>query len=558
MIDLDIMLKKNFWLILILILAIFLRFFRLNYLELFGDEIDAGYQAYSLIQTGRDYKGHFLPLYAQSFSEWRAPMMMYFMAPFIKIFGLNEWGIRSYSAFFGIVSLLGIYFLLIKLGIRKNISLMTLFLVAILPWHIQYSRSGFEIILMSSFIIWGTYFLVDYFNKHKLYKLVLAAVLLSLSFYTYNTANIYVPLFILIIFGYRKIITKEKIIKPAFKLLMIMFVLSLPILYQIFFGAGATRFKKVSLFNNDGLVSEINDYRKQQNYSFVSKVFYNKVVYSIRKIGANYLNAFSSDFLFGMGDVTFRHSLHKVGNLFWTYTLFLIVGLVVFVLSKKKNFGDYFMLGFLIISPIPSSLTIDGAYHATRLFLMIFPLCYFAAIGFLKIFEYKKIMGIILSVVLVFEFGYFQYYYWTSYRLDSWRWWHYGYKEIMQLSSKYYNEYENIYFENSYEPAYPRFLFWNKINPKTVFNVDDNFKENAVGKYSGFCYQKFCFLNMGSLINENKFKKNTLYLLSQSINIGGDWDWSKSAPEGIRVLETVREPNGNPLFYLVVKKEKTL
>ena len=100
------MLKKNFWLILILILAIFLRFFRLDYLELFGDEIDAGYQSYSLMETGRDYKGHFMPLYAQSFSEWRAPMMMYFMTPFIKVLGLNEWGIRSYSAFFGVVSIL--------------------------------------------------------------------------------------------------------------------------------------------------------------------------------------------------------------------------------------------------------------------------------------------------------------------------------------------------------------------------------------------------------------------------------------------------------------------
>ncbi len=554
MIDLD-MLKKNFWLILILILAIFLRFFRLDYLELFGDEIDAGYQAYSLVQTGRDYKGHFLPLYAQSFSEWRAPMMMYFMTPFIKFLGLNEWGIRSYSAFFGIVSLLGIYFLLIKLGIKKNISLITLFLTVILPWHIQYSRSGFEIILMSSFIIWGIYFLIDYFDEHKLYKLVMSAILLSLSFYTYNTANIYVPLFILVIFGCRKLVTKEKIIKSAFKLLVIMFILSLPILYQIFFGAGAARFKTVSLFNNDSLISEINDYRKQQNFSFVSKVFYNKVVYSVRKIGSNYLNAFSSDFLFGMGDVTFRHSLHKVGNLFWVYFVFLIIGLVTFIKIRKKNFSDYFMLGFLIISPIPSSLTIDGAYHATRLFLMIFPLCYFAALGFLTIFEYKKIMGIILSVVLVFEFSYFQYYYWTSYRLDSWRWWHYGYKEIMQLSSKYYNDYKNIYFENSYEPAYPRFLFWNKIDPKTVLNVDDNLKENAVGKYSGFCYQKFCFLNMGSLIDANKFKGNTLYMLSQSVNIGGDWDWSKDAPEGIKVLEIVKEPNGNPLFYLVVKKE---
>jgi hypothetical protein len=123
----------------------------------------------------------------------------------------------------------------------------------------------------------------------------------------------------------------------------------------------------------------------------------------------------------------------------------------------------------------------------------------------------------------------------------------------MQLSSKYYGDYDNVYFDNTYEPAYPRFLFWNKIDPKIVFTVKDNPTENAVEKYTGFCYQKYCFLNMGSLINPNKFEKNVLYMISQSINVGGDWDWSKKAPEGIKVLETVRNPLGEPLFYLVVK-----
>lgn len=548
------MLKKNFILILILLLAIFLRFYRLDYLELFGDEIDAGYQSYSLLETAKDYKGHFLPLYAQSFSEWRAPMMMYFMMPFIKIFGLNEWGVRAYSAFFGIVSLLGVYFLLMKMGVKKKISLMTLFLISILPWHIQYSRSGFEITLMCSFIIWGIYFLVDYFSKHKFYKLLISAILLSLSFYTYNTANIYVPLFIIIIIGGRKFINKEKILKPAFKLLIMMFFLSLPILYQIFFGQGGERFKKVSLFNNKDLVAEINDYRNQQNSSFVSKIFYNKIVYSVKKIGANYLNSFSPDFLFGMGDVTFRHSLHKVGNLFWVYLIFLVSGIVSFVKINKKNFTDYFMLGFLIISPIPSSLTIDGAYHATRLFMMIFPLCYFSAIGFCKLFEYKKIIGILLSLILFFEFFYFQFYYWNSYKQDSWRWWQFGYKETMQAVINIEDNYEKVLIENTYEPALSRYLFWSKYDPKKVFNLNDAKYENIDG-FNGFCLDnKNCFVNFGNgIFDVKKMVGNNLYVINHSLNVGGEWDWSKNSPEGIKVIKTIRNPSGEPLFYLVTK-----
>ncbi len=551
------MLRKNIVLILVLILAIFLRFYQLDYLELFGDEIDAGYQAYSLLETGRDYKGHFLPLYAQSFSEWRAPMMMYFMTPFIKIFGLNEWGVRGFSAFFGVLSLLGIYLLLIKIGVDKKLSLMTLFLTAILPWHIQYSRSGFEVTLMSSFIIWGLYFLIEYLNKNQIYKLLLSALLLSLSFYTYNTSNIYVPLLILLVFGSRKLITKEKIFKPAFKLLIIMFFLSLPILSQVFFGQASERFKKVSLFNDDNLISEVINYRQQQNNSFSSKIFYNRYVLSAKKIGANYFNSFSSDFLFGMGDVTFRHSLHRVGNLFWVYLIFLITGFVCFIKKKKKSFADFFMLGFLVVSPIPSSLTSDGAYHATRLFLMIFPLCYFAAVGFNKIFEYKKIIGIILAFVLFFEFSYFQSYYWNSYKLDSWRWWQSGYKEMVNSVIDIEDDYQKVLIENTYEPALPRFLFWSQYNPRKVFSLNDNKSAEIIDGFEGFCLDnKFCFVNYGDNIFDLKnMTEGNLYVINHSLNVGGDWDWSKNPPEGIKVLKTIKNPMGENLFYLVTKSE---
>jgi 4-amino-4-deoxy-L-arabinose transferase-like glycosyltransferase len=549
------MLRKNFLLILILLLAIFLRFFKLDYLELFGDEIDAGYQSYSLLNTARDYRGHFLPLYAQSFSEWRAPMMMYFMIPFIKVFGLNEWGVRTFAAFFGVISILGMYYFLLEIGLKKKIALVSIFLVSILPWHIQYSRSGFEITLMSSLILWGLLFFVKFLEKRKVFFLITAAITLSLSFYTYNTSNIYVPLLLLLVFISKRLVGNKKIIKPFIFLLAVMFILSLPILNQIFFGKASERFQKVSLFNNEQQISEINEYRTRNNNSLISKVFYNKYVYSVKKISANYLNAFSSDFLFGMGDVTFRHSLHKVGNLFWIYGIVIIIGLVSYFRKKDKKFADYFMFGFLLLSPIPSSLTMDGSNHATRLFLMIFPLCYFAANGIIEIFKFKKIIGLVIVLGILFEFSYFQYYYWNSYKVDSWRWWHYGYKEAMQKIVGISNKYDKVLIENTYEPALIRFLFWSQYEPKKVFGIKDNVYEK-INNFEGYCIDsKICFANFGNeIFNVKKMEKNNLYMINQSINVGGDWDWSKEAPEGINVVDTIRNPKDEPLFYLVSKK----
>lgn len=548
------MLRKNLGLILILIVAIFLRFVKLDYLEMFGDELDAGYQAYSLGETGRDYKGNLLPTYAHSFSEWRAPLMMYAMIPFVKVFGLNEYGVRGYSAFFGVLSILGLYFLL-KVGkVNKSVALVSCLLLAIIPWHIQYSRSAFELTLLSSLIIFGFYFFIRYLERKKMWMLIGSAVLLSLSFYTYNTANVYVPLIITAIFVISWFINKKLSFRPFLNLLVIMFFLSLPILVQIFSGHGAERFKKFSVFNNDNMVSTINTYRTEDKNSSISKFYYNKPVLIAKTIAANYANAFSSDFLFGRGDVTFRHSLHMVGNLFWVQAILIVLGVIVFIKKKEKVFGDYLMIGLLIISPIPSSLTVDGAYHASRLFLMVFPLVYFSAIGLLSVFKYKRIIGWLVVLVMFFEFTYYQYYYWTSYGKESWRWWHFGYKQTIQLVGKYEGNYKKLMLDNTYEPSLIRYLFWNKVDPRLVLGFEDKTLSEGVDGYDGFCLnEKACFVDFKGRLSSEKMKDDALYVINQQNNVGGDWDWSKNTPEGIRVLEVVRDPKLEPLFYLVEK-----
>jgi hypothetical protein len=47
--------KNNFLIILIVLLAFFLRIYRLDNLSLFEDELDIGYQAYSKLKTGELY-----------------------------------------------------------------------------------------------------------------------------------------------------------------------------------------------------------------------------------------------------------------------------------------------------------------------------------------------------------------------------------------------------------------------------------------------------------------------------------------------------------------------
>src|SRR3989344_4507091 len=119
----------------IIVLAGFLRVYRLSVVppELYGDELDAGYQAYSLLKTGKDIGGNFLPLYAQSLAEFKAPLLFYSMVPFVAIFGLSVWGVRLTAAFWGVLGVVVIYLLTKKLFNNFNIAFTASLLLTISP-----------------------------------------------------------------------------------------------------------------------------------------------------------------------------------------------------------------------------------------------------------------------------------------------------------------------------------------------------------------------------------------------------------------------------------------
>ena len=106
--------KKYKFLIIIVLLAAFLRFYKLgeNPPSLTWDETAWGYNAYSLGIDGRDEFGRFLPWnYLESFGDFKPPVYAYLTILPVKIFGLNEFSTRFASAFFGTLTVLLTFFL---------------------------------------------------------------------------------------------------------------------------------------------------------------------------------------------------------------------------------------------------------------------------------------------------------------------------------------------------------------------------------------------------------------------------------------------------------------
>jgi len=112
---------------------------------------------------------------------------------------------------------------------------------------------------------------------------------------------------------------------------------------------------------------------------------------------------------------------------------------------------------------------------------------------------------------------------------------------------------KRVMIEATYEPSLIRYLFWTATNPRKVFDMVDKLETDVDG-FRAFCVdEKTCFANFGDGFGVDKMKEDTIYLLSQEKNIGGDWDWSDNPPEGVGVLTKVEDTWGQPLFYLVEK-----
>src|SRR6185369_10815382 len=139
---------KKYLLIGIIIIATVLRLWHLNINppSLTPDEAALGYNAYSILKTGRDEYGTFMPIIFKSFGDYKPGFYIYTTVPFVAVFGLNEWSVRLPSAVAGILAVFLLYKIM-QLLFEKNetfssLPIISTFLLAISPWHIYFSRGA--------------------------------------------------------------------------------------------------------------------------------------------------------------------------------------------------------------------------------------------------------------------------------------------------------------------------------------------------------------------------------------------------------------------------------
>lgn len=430
--------KATFFLVLIFLFGLGVRIYRLGEIPsgFFCDEAANGFNAYMLAQKGTDEYGVSYPFFFRSLGDYRNPVTIYSMIPLIKLLGLNEFSVRLTNALYGALTII-VIFLLGKKLFNPEVALFSSLLLAISPWHIQFSRTGFEFVLLPFYFSLALLFFLKGLEKHWFF--VPSAVCWGLTFYTYYPAQMVVPLFLVFLV----IIYRRKIRPVSKKILLLSLVLVvvwfLPFFIGVQQGTILTRFKNVSIFETQPFSQAINS------------------------IFPSYLNHFSLSFLFTKGDIDFpghfitRHSIRGMGQLYLLQLPLIIIG-AYWLVKKAKKEKLFLLLLWFFIYPLGSIFTINGPYaHRSIIGVIPFHLLSGIGMGYLirslrKPVWLKGLTVFFLMLVISFSFRHYLFLYFKNYPLyssDFWGW-QYGPRETMKYFLTVKELYDDLYMSGEF------------------------------------------------------------------------------------------------------------
>ncbi|MFH1601747.1 MAG: glycosyltransferase family 39 protein [Candidatus Shapirobacteria bacterium] len=543
--------NTSFILFIIFLISAAFRFYKLaNYpVSLSIDEIIIGYDSYSLLKTGKDHWGEAFPLAFQSIGDYKPPVLVYLMVPAIKFLGLNELGIRFTIALFGSLTPLLAYFLINLLIKNRNIALISAFLLAISPWHINFSRSTFEAILALLLMLAG----VLVFLKSKNGKLWwFSGLLFSLSIYSYHAERVFVPLFLiaLLVIFFDRI---KKNSKNALLAIVISLIFLLPFFQLMFSPKGQTR-AKTGIFLNDYEFATVKMSKvEQKGATEIDRVLANKGVQALSFWAKRYLEYSDLDYLF-FGGMGYTHEKYPdIGVMHYFELGFFIWGLIAIIGKGVKISGQNKKLIFvwLLLGPIPATLA-NNSQHPLRSLTAIPIPQLISAIGIYQFFGWvknlKKCIFKFLTLLLFFgavlaSLVYYVFIYYVHYPVHYSHYIMYGMKEIALYTWENRDKYDRIIIDGEFGIEdkniagipFAYVLTHNKVDPFVIQQARQEGKDPL-------SFENFTFRGV-NWPEDSQLKKTLL--------VASAWQLPPQDISQDQIVKVVSLYNGQPMFYLV-------
>lgn len=342
---------KNITILLSIIsVAVILRFYQLDKIPpgLNIDEASEGYNAFSILHTGKDRYGQSFPILFRSFGSFQAPLYTYFSIIPISLLGNSIFAIHLLAALSGILLVIITIILLVDFINKGNIKLAVIaaLLVSISPWAVFFSRFATEAIL--GVMLFALSFLLCYLSLRIIWLFPLATFILGLSTHAYYSERLISILFLsgFILIFRKMLFSKKKLLVCG----LIVFILTqIPYLTVLSTGAFTRRFTQI-------------DYVSEQFFQNNSGSFRNmpmgRILFVAREFLSHYIAYFSPMNLFFNQDPQGSRSMPDLSVFYSWMIVPFVFGLRFLLINRKLPLVKMLVL-IILAAPIPASLTRD-------------------------------------------------------------------------------------------------------------------------------------------------------------------------------------------------------
>jgi len=542
--------KKSFFILcLSLLLAIATRFYLLGQAPagLYLDEAAQGYNAYSILLTGKDEFGMPFPAVFRSFADFKTPVYIYLIAPLIPIFGLTAFTVRFPSFLASILTLPVIYFLIRLLTPNKKtglfIAALTALLLAISPWHILFGRTNFECNLALFFYLLGVYLFYRGLKKPPL--IFFSAAVLALALPTYHNMRLIVPatvLFFLVRFQSQLFSASHK--RYSILGLVAALIISLPTLSVINTPGFLARVSALNL--SSSLPGTID------NAGLLAGLINAPLFLRLKEFLSLYISYFSPRNMFFLGDYGPRSSFPELATFFFWQLPFYLHGLYILINNKSLKELRSLTLFLLLVSPLPAALTRDP-YTTIRALPMVVPVSIIISLSLTDIYRrLKKVWHkIVFSLAFAVLLGYSLLKLYSSaiilnevYRAP---YWDYGWEKVVQVLNQKTDPDLPVVIDNVRSEPYSQILFYTQYDPAKYQ------KENTEVPLSEY------------YTNLNRIKNKTIGRIElRGINwkpdlarqqyLVGDYlaiSHEQIERENLTLIEEIFYPDGSPAYRIV-------
>ena len=163
------------------------------------DEAATGFEAYSILTTGKDQWGNPYPVHFPGWGAGQSVLYAYLTIPAVKIFGLTVAATRSTALIIGILTL-PLTFALAKRLFDRDTALLVLLFTAVLPWSVMIARWGLDANLLPFTLLLGCWCVERSLDQSQLkFWMAFALVPWALSLYAYGLALLVTPFLMLLV-----------------------------------------------------------------------------------------------------------------------------------------------------------------------------------------------------------------------------------------------------------------------------------------------------------------------------------------------------------------------